>query len=83
MLSKSTYALCWVTVALGCSSAPTDTAYFPGPGDGWEHRAPADVGMDSLLLAEAGHLRLRASPTLPAISNRGCDRAWAMIRTGG
>ena len=28
-------------------------AYFPGPGEDWEHRRPADVGMDSAALAGA------------------------------
>lgn len=29
------------------------TAYVPGPGDGWETRAPEEVGMDAALLQEA------------------------------
>ncbi len=28
-------------------------AYFPGPGDDWERRRPAEVGMDSAVLAAA------------------------------
>ena len=36
-------------LAVGCSTSP----YYPGPGDDWEQRAPAAMGMnpDSLLQA--------------------------------
>ncbi len=33
--------------------ASPPAAYYPGPGDDWEHRAPEQVGMDPRLLEEA------------------------------
>jgi hypothetical protein len=33
--------------------AGATAAYFPPPGDGWQRRRPADVGMDSIALAAA------------------------------
>lgn len=37
----------------GRAAAPSTDAYVPGPGEAWERRSPADVGMDAELLDEA------------------------------
>ncbi|MGH9900077.1 MAG: serine hydrolase domain-containing protein [Pyrinomonadaceae bacterium] len=34
-------------------SAPQSAVYYPSPGDGWQRKEPAEVGMDPALLAEA------------------------------
>ena len=47
----------FVVLLLGCGSSDREpaprTAYYPGPGDGWERRRPAEVGMDSARIAAA------------------------------
>ena len=65
MIGKPAYALVLAALVPGCSSAPADGSYFPGTGDDWEHRAPADVGMDSLLLAEAVSFAIENEPDTP------------------
>ncbi|HEX2091120.1 MAG TPA: serine hydrolase [Longimicrobiaceae bacterium] len=43
--------------------AATQAVYYPGPGDAWERRSPARVGMDSARLAEAvAFARSRENP---------------------
>ena len=65
MIGKPAYALVLAALVPGCSSAPADSSYFPRPGDDWEHRAPADVGMDSLLLAKAVSFAIENEPDTP------------------
>jgi CubicO group peptidase (beta-lactamase class C family) len=77
VLSKSVYVACVVTVAAGCSSTPTDTTYFPGPGARWESRTPEAVGMDSALLAEAVTFAIANEPDSP----RDLE-AWMRSRAG-
>lgn len=44
----------WAPAApLDVAVAQAPESYFPGPGDDWERRAPADVGMDAELLQQA------------------------------
>src|SRR5688500_13498654 len=40
------------------SASATSARYFPPPGDAWERRSPAAVGMDSARLASAVELAL-------------------------
>ncbi len=65
MIGKTAYALVLATLVPGCSSAPADSNYFPRAGDNWEHRAAVDVGMDSLLLAEAVSFAIENEPDTP------------------
>ena len=47
-------ALVLALVAVGCNPNDESTQfYFPAPGDAWESRRPAEVGMDSAKIAEA------------------------------
>lgn len=52
-----TTALLFAMSAIACApdtdAGSQSTTYFPGPGEAWEHRAPAEVGLDSSRLAEA------------------------------
>jgi CubicO group peptidase (beta-lactamase class C family) len=77
VFSKLLFALCVVVPAAGCSPAPGDTTYFPGPGDDWERRAPASVGVDSVLLAEAASFAIDNEPDTP----RDLE-AWMRSRAG-
>lgn len=65
MIGKIAYALMLAVLVPGCSSAPADSSYFPRAGDDWEHRAAVDVGMDSLLLAEAVSFAIENEPDTP------------------
>ena len=50
-------------------AADSRAAYFPPPGDGWQRRRPADVGMDSIALAAAvAHARANEIAWLPDMS---------------
>lgn len=59
-----------------CSPTETDS-YFPPPGDAWEHRSPAAVGMDSVALAEAVAHAVANEPDSP----RDLE-AWMRSRSG-
>ena len=42
-----------VLAARPAAAAPPAAAYYPGPGDAWERRAPEAVGMDGGRVKEA------------------------------
>ena len=42
-----------LVLTVACSVPAAEAPYFPGPGAAWEHRSPAQVGMDSTALANA------------------------------
>lgn len=61
LLLLAALAPAWAGCAPAPPSAPSapvaertvERAYYPGPGDGWERRSPAEAGMDPRLLDEA------------------------------
>ncbi len=60
-----------------CSPTEVDP-YFPLAGDAWEHRSPAQLGMDGVALAEAVAHAIANEPDSP----RDLE-AWMRSRSGG
>lgn len=54
-----------VTVATSCLLLADDPVYYPGPGDAWERRAPAAVGMDAARLDEAAAYATAHATSMP------------------
>src|SRR5258706_9245246 len=62
-----------ISIFLLCLGAPIpalsqskQSAYYPAPGDNWQHRRPEDVGMDSALLEQAVAYAKTQASAIPA-----------------
>jgi CubicO group peptidase (beta-lactamase class C family) len=54
-MKRSVLALCaaFVFSSVGLAALQQRATYFPAPGDAWQRKAPAEVGMDATLLDQA------------------------------